>query len=97
MGSEAIGGAAAMVIGVAFLVFGIIYSRDEDWRLRAADTRQLEHWVSPVIRQGRMTVQEWNQRFADQQKRLMKRVGIPGALLFTALGLFLLVQGLVSS
>ena len=97
MGSEAIGGVVAIAIGIAFAMFGVFYSRNEDWRLRAADTRRLEHWLSPAIRKGRMTVQEWNQRFADQQTLLMRRVGIPFALLFTALGLFLLIQGLISN
>jgi hypothetical protein len=96
MGSESVGGAAAIAIGAAFFMFGLIYSRNEDWRLRAAATRRLEHRLSPTNRQGKMTVQEWNQRFADQQKRLMRRVGIPFAIAFTALGMYLLIQGLIS-
>jgi hypothetical protein len=34
---------------------------------------------------------------ADQQKRLMKRVGIPFAITFTVLGLYILIQGLISN
>jgi hypothetical protein len=96
MGSEAIAGVGATAIGSLFLLISIFYSRNDEWRLRAAESRHLEHRFSPAIRKGEMTVEEWNKRFADQQRRLTNRVAIPFGVFFIVLGLYLLVQGLVS-
>ena len=95
-GSEVLGGALAMAFGGAFVLSLWRYSRNEDIRLRAAKNRELDRWLSPAIRRGKMTVQEWNQRFADHQRWLSRKVGIPGGLLFAAAGLALLVLGLAS-
>jgi hypothetical protein len=96
-GSEVIAGVAAIAIGAVALTFSIIYSRNEEWRIRAAGRKHLEHRLSPGIREGQMTVDEWNQRYADQQKRLTRLVAIPVAVFFILFGLVFLVQGLVSS
>jgi hypothetical protein len=71
------------LIGVVFLIFGIKHSRDAHWRLRA-----LSH--------GRASEPEWIQHLADQQGWWLRWFGIPFALIWTAAGLFLLVQGLIS-
>lgn len=97
MGPEILAGALMAALGVVLLIICVAYSRDEEWRLHAAETRRLEHWLSPAIRRGEMTVQEWNKRFADKQRRTVRRYFVPALLIWIAIGLFLLGQGLAST
>jgi hypothetical protein len=93
IGHDAAVGAGLTLWGLGLTAALVRYGRRDDVRERTARSRwRFDRRFDRRAR--RLGEEEWTRRYASSQKALVRWVGIPFAVLWTALAASLLVRGL---